>query len=77
MYITQNIIRQLKASVKYWVAKGGTLLLVFLTLCIATSSCRSPKKTSKEGVIVVSIEPLRYFTEQISDGRYEVISIVP
>ena len=77
MYITQNIIRQLKASVKYWVAKGGTLLLVFLTLSIATSSCRSPKKTSKEGVIVVSIEPLRYFTEQISGGRYEVISIVP
>jgi len=75
MYITRNFIRQSKAFVKGNLTT--TVLFVFLTLCMTIPSCRSPKKTSKEGIIVVSIEPLRYFTEQISGGRYDVTSIVP
>ena len=52
----------------------------FLPLCLAAFlllSCgNSENKLGKEK-IMVSIEPLRYFTEQIAGNRFEVSSIVP
>ena len=39
-------------------------------------ACQSAK-TSKKPIISVTIEPLRYFTEQIAGNRFDVRSIVP
>ena len=48
------------------------LLLVsaFLTACVG--------KPIKEGrIVTVTIEPLRYFTEQIAGNRFKVVTMVP
>ncbi|MBQ8098926.1 MAG: zinc ABC transporter substrate-binding protein [Bacteroidaceae bacterium] len=44
-------------------------------LLILLSGC-APKEQQKK-TLVVSIEPLRYFAEQIAGDRYNVVSIVP
>lgn len=40
-------------------------------------SCKKGTEDLGKPKIMVSIEPLRYFTEQIAGGRYQVSSIVP
>lgn len=59
---------------------GKGLLLAMLPLCILALtllSCHSTKEKTTQGVIMVSIEPLCYFTEQIAGNRFDVASIVP
>ena len=50
-----------------------TILLAFLV--VAFCSCNDNK--TEKTVITVSIEPLRYFVEQIAGDRAEVVSLVP
>lgn len=44
---------------------------------VVTGSCGGNGPQQEQGAVAVSIEPLRYFTEQIAGGRLEVFSIVP
>lgn len=46
---------------------------VFLLL----SGCGRPHQPVDKPVLAVSIEPLRYFVEQIAGDRYRVVSVVP
>ncbi len=41
------------------------------------SSCSSHQPKKKQSLLMVSIEPLRYFTEQIAGDKFQVQSIVP
>lgn len=51
--------------------------IVYLILFISTLfSCTSPKEESCDNTIYVSIEPLRYFVEQICGDRFTVKSLV-
>ena len=46
------------------------LVSAFLTACVG--------KPVKEGrIVTVTIEPLRYFTEQIAGNRFKVVTMVP
>ncbi len=40
------------------------------------SACKNTEKPSKP-IICVTIEPLRYFTEQIAGNRFKVVTLVP
>ena len=50
------------------------VILAFSAITLTSCSFSSPK-TSQQ--ITVSIEPLRYFTEQIAGNRYKVVTMVP
>lgn len=50
--------------------------VILMVTAGALFSCSSPTE-SKTNKITVSIEPLRYFTEQISGDRFEVVTMVP
>lgn len=58
-------------------------MIMIAALCLLVASCQSgqKRKTARSGgekpLITVTIEPLRYFTEQIAGDRFEVVSIVP
>lgn len=49
-------------------------LFIFLT---SLSACKSPKETSGKPTLMVTLEPLRYFTEAIAGDEYRVVSMVP
>ncbi len=49
---------------------------ILLLAIIALFSCNSQPKSDKE-TIMVTIEPLRYFTESIVGNQFQVISMVP
>jgi len=51
------------------------LFSAFVTSCLL--SCSPKQKGSKQAFIMVSIEPLRYFTESIAGDGFQVESIVP
>ena len=51
-------------------------LIYFLTLLILGACGNSPQKKEKP-ILTVTLEPLRYFTEAIAGGHYEVVSMVP
>ena len=51
-------------------------LIYFLTLLILGACGNSPQKIEKP-ILTVTLEPLRYFTEAIAGGHYEVVSMVP
>ena len=51
--------------------------VVLMVTAGALFSCSSPKPADDSRVITVSIEPLRYFTEQIVGDSYEVVTMVP
>ena len=51
-------------------------LIYFLTLLILGACGNSPQKNEKP-ILTVTLEPLRYFTEAIAGGHYEVVSRVP
>ena len=51
-------------------------LIYFLTLLILGACGNSPQKNEKP-ILTVTLEPLRYFTEAIAGGHYEVVSMVP
>ncbi|WP_434503216.1 metal ABC transporter solute-binding protein, Zn/Mn family [Prevotella sp.] len=50
------------------------IILVFSV--ISLTSCVGPSKTNKR-MITVTIEPLRYFTEQIAGNKFDVATMVP
>ena len=50
-------------------------LLILMTLLMAACSGRPPQTT--ERIITVTIEPIRYFTEQIAGDKFKVVSMVP
>lgn len=51
------------------------LIITILTAIVLISCGNSPQ--DDKPVITVSIEPLRYFTEQIAGDRYRVVTMVP
>ena len=51
-------------------------LIYFLTLLILGACGNYPQKIEKP-ILTVTLEPLRYFTEAIAGGHYEVVSMVP
>ena len=51
--------------------------IVLMVTAGALFSCSSPKPADNVRIITVSIEPLRYFTEQIVGDTYEVVTMVP
>ncbi|BCS85881.1 YgaA and TroA-like domain-containing protein [Prevotella herbatica] len=50
------------------------IVLVFSVLSL--TSCISPSKNNQR-MITVTIEPLRYFTEQIAGNKFDVVTMVP
>ena len=50
------------------------IILVFSV--ISLTSCVGPSKNSQR-MITVTIEPLRYFTEQIAGNKFDVVTMVP
>ena len=51
--------------------------IVLMVTAGALFSCSSPKPADNARIITVSIEPLRYYTEQIVGDTYEVVTMVP
>ncbi|MBO5380715.1 MAG: zinc ABC transporter substrate-binding protein [Bacteroides sp.] len=49
--------------------------LIFIICLLFLASCA--KEQDNRPVIVVSIEPIRYFTEAIADTQFQVVSMVP
>lgn len=57
-----------------------TLLLIIALMALTwATSCqtKNEKNTGEPRTLVVTIEPLRYFTEQIAGEQFKVVSIVP
>lgn len=53
-------------------------IILFLFIVLLTACSGKPRQSGAgERVITVTIEPLRYFTEQIAGDKFKVISIVP
>lgn len=53
-----------------------SLLLLLLMVATLLPSCSGKRETQKP-MVTVTIEPLRYITQQIAGDRLEVISLVP
>ena len=51
-------------------------LIYILTLFIL-SACGNTTQKSEKPILIVTLEPLRYFTEAIAGDNYEVVSMVP
>ena len=58
-------------------AKNFDLFFLFVLTCCIYSSCSQKPSKNKKALLMVSIEPLRYFTEQIAGDIFQVESIVP
>ena len=52
-------------------------ILLSLFLLLTMASCGDSRPASGRPCVVVSIEPLRYFTQQIAGDRMDVVSLVP
>lgn len=50
--------------------------IVYFILIATLGGCSSNNHTDCENTIYVSIEPLRFFTEQIADGKFNVKTLV-
>lgn len=53
------------------------LIAVLITLTLASCQTRNRQNANEPRTLVVTIEPLRYFTEQIAGEQFKVVSIVP
>jgi zinc transport system substrate-binding protein len=51
------------------------LLLTTMTISLLASSCKV--ESDERPVVTVSIEPLRYFAEQIGGDKFKVVTMVP
>lgn len=58
--------------IKYSIKKIGVLVLLAAILLSCGNSSQKGKR-----ILTVTIEPLRYFTEQIAGDKFQVISMVP
>ena len=71
----------MRANVTIFIVSVTISKLVRYILLMVTAgalfSCSSPKPVDEARIITVSIEPLRYFTEQIVGDSYEVVTMVP
>ena len=71
----------MRANVTIFIVSVTISKLVRYILLMVTAgalfSCSSPKPVDDARIITVSIEPLRYFTEQIVGDSYEVVTMVP
>ncbi|KGI61447.1 ABC transporter, substrate-binding protein [Prevotella sp. DNF00663] len=56
---------------------GKFLRYVILILSVASLTSCTGGKVDNQRTIMVSIEPLRYFTEQIAGDKFKVITMVP
>ncbi|MDN5553361.1 metal ABC transporter solute-binding protein, Zn/Mn family [Prevotella sp.] len=50
--------------------------IVLVSSVLSLTSCISPSKNNQR-MITVTIEPLRYFTEQIAGNKFDVVTMVP
>lgn len=57
--------------------KRTIYLLLALSVILASCMSNKQKKENKEKIITVTIEPLRYLTEQIAGDKFKVVSLVP
>lgn len=53
-----------------------TLSILFMAAALLTA-CTGKQHNRGERVITVTIEPIRYFTEQIAGDKFKVVSMVP
>jgi zinc transport system substrate-binding protein len=51
--------------------------LVFLLATLITVGCTNSQKDINKRIVTVTIEPLRYFTEQIAGDKFTVKTIIP
>lgn len=49
---------------------------IFIFIMVLLTSC-SGKSGEEERILTVTLEPLRYFTEQIAGDKFKVVSMVP
>ncbi len=56
---------------------GKFIRYIVLVLSVASLSSCTPAKSYDEKTITVTIEPIRYFTEQIAGNKFKVITMVP
>lgn len=54
--------------------KNLVYLFIFF---IGLSACKDPKESNGKPTLMVTLEPLRYFTEAIAGDQYKVVSMVP
>lgn len=57
--------------------KRTIYLLLAMSVVLASCTGNKQKKENSEKVITVTIEPLRYLTEQIAGDKFKVVSMVP
>ncbi len=53
------------------------LSILLLCALLGLSACQPVTKREEKPLVMVSIEPLRYFAEQIAGDRFEIVSMVP
>lgn len=51
--------------------------LVLLLIILITASCTNSQKDINKRIVTVTIEPLRYFTEQIAGDKFIVKTMIP
>ena len=75
------VLGLMRANLTIFIVSVTISKLVRYVLLMVTAgtlfSCSSPKSSSDARIITVSIEPLRYFTQQIVGDSYEVVTMVP
>lgn len=54
-----------------------TTSIFFILLLVAYTSCKPQKKQTDKPTIIVSIEPLKFFTEAITKDNFNIVSMVP
>lgn len=54
-----------------------TIIALVASLCISLLSCGDARNATSRPIITVSIEPLRYVTEQIAGDNYDVRTLTP
>lgn len=75
------VLGLMRANLTIFIVSVTISKLVRYVLLMVTAgalfSCSSPKSSDDTRIITVSIEPLRYFTQQIVGDSYEVMTMVP
>ena len=75
------VLGLMRANLTIFIVSVTISKLVRYVLLMVTAgtllSCSSPKSSNDARIITVSIEPLRYFTQQIVGDSYEVVTMVP
>ena len=51
--------------------------LIYILTLLILCACGNSTKQSEKPILIVTLEPLRYFTEAIAGEHFEVISMVP